>query len=362
MQKDTYAVIMAGGKGERFWPLSTAKRPKQVLTLFGDKPMLAMALDYLRGLIPPERVFVITSADLVDATCKAAPHIPRKNVIGEPFGRDTAAVCALASALVKAKNPDGIFCILTADHIIGNVKLFQATLRESIQIARKNDVLITIGIKPTYPSTGFGYIEAAETFGNKSKAVKFRKVKRFVEKPDIKTAERYLRLNKFFWNSGMFVWSVKSLQSALRKHAKQLHAMAERMLPAVGTGEFNRRLKKEYAKLDKISVDYALMEKADNIVMAQGTFGWDDVGSWAALQNHFKADSSRNVMIGACENIGAEGNIVVSRERLTALIGVKDLVVVQAENATLICAKERAQDVRKMVHQLAKSGKHGNVL
>jgi len=362
LQKDIYAVIMAGGKGERFWPLSTAKHPKQVLTLFGDKPMLAMALDYLHGLIPPERVIVITSADLVDATCKAAPHIPRENVIGEPFGRDTAAVCALASALVKAKNPNGIFCVLTADHIIENVKLFQETLRESIQIARDNAVLLTIGIKPTFPSTGFGYIEADKPFESKSKAVKFKRVERFVEKPDVKTAGRYVRSNKFFWNAGMFVWSVKTLQAALQLHVPQLLAMAERILPSVGTSGFDRLLKKEYEKLDKISVDYALMEKADNIVMAQGVFGWDDVGSWGALQNHFKTDSSRNVKIGACESIDAEDNIVVSKGRLTALIGVKDLVVVQAENATLVCTKERAQDVKKMVQQLAKSGRHGDVL
>jgi mannose-1-phosphate guanylyltransferase len=361
MLKDAYAVIMAGGKGERFWPLSTSKRPKQMLSLFGNKPMLTMAIDYLRGLIAPDHVFVITSADMVGAVCKAAPGLKRENIIGEPVGRDTAAVCALGSALVKAKDPDGIFCILTADHIIKDIELFQTTLRESIEIARSNDVLITIGIEPSSPSTGFGYIEASDSFKHKGK-VKFRRTKRFVEKPNSATAEEYVRSGNFFWNSGMFIWSVRSLQAALRRHRLPLLAMAERILPSVGTPDFERRLKEEYGRIDRISVDYAIMEKADNILMAQGTFWWDDVGSWLAIQNHFESDPAGNVVVGLCEGIESAGNIVVSHERLTALIGVKDLVVVQAENATLICPKDRAQDVKKMVQHLDKKRKYADLL
>jgi mannose-1-phosphate guanylyltransferase len=361
MNKDAYAVIMAGGKGERFWPLSTSKHPKQVLSLFCGKPMLQMAVEYLDGLIPPDRIFVITSADLVEPTQRAAPSLPRGNIIGEPFGRDTAAVCALGSALVKSNNPEAVFCILTADHIIGNIPLFQATLRESIQIASSNDALVTIGIQPTFPSTGYGYIEADKDFPQPGK-IKFRKAIRFVEKPHQQTAEQYLRTGRYFWNSGMFIWSVKSLQAALAKHSPQLLGMANRLQPAIGTSEFDGRLKEEYEKLEKISIDYALMEKSQNIVMARGTFGWDDVGSWVALRNHFKPDDVGNVVIGTCENIDAEGNVIVSNERLTALIGVKDLVVIQSENATLICTKDRAQDVKKMVQLLNKKGKYQNLL
>lgn len=361
MMHKAYAVIMAGGKGERFWPLSTSRRPKQVLSLVGGKTLLAMAVERLTGLIPASRVMVITSADLVDATREAAPELPQENVIGEPFGRDTAPVCALASALVQAKDPGGVLSILTADHIIKDVDLFHATLRESFEIALSGNVLITIGIKPTFPSTGFGYIEAAEPIEHEGE-IEFLKAKRFVEKPDLKTAERYVEAGNFCWNSGMFVWSVESFQKALAGHQPQLLDMANHMVSVVGTPEFDSRLEEEYGKLEKISVDYSIMEKADNIVMARGIFDWNDVGSWPALENHFDKDPSNNVLIGTCETMDSEGNVVVSDERLTALIGVSDLVVVQAEDATLVCSKDRAQDVKKMVQLLAEKGKYGNVL
>ena len=183
MLDKAYAVIMAGGRGERFWPLSTLKRPKQVLRLVGDKTLMETAVERLDGLIPPERVMVITSADLVEATCGAAPGLPRENVIGEPFGRDTAAVCALGSALVKARDPEAAFCILTADHIIKDAGLFQTTLREGFEMAMGQDVLVTIGIKPDSPSTGYGYIEAGDAIEHEGH-VDFFEAKRFVEKPD----------------------------------------------------------------------------------------------------------------------------------------------------------------------------------
>lgn len=361
MLDKAYAVIMAGGKGERFWPLSTSRHPKQVLSLFGGKSLMAMAVERLEGLIPPERVIVITGTDLIGATCEAAPELPRENVIGEPFGRNTAAVCALASAIVKARNPDGAFCILTADHIITDVDLFQATLQEGFDIAMAGNVLITIGIKPFFPSTGFGYIEAAEVLDHKGN-VEFLKAKRFVEKPDLKTAEKYLRTGNFCWNSGMFIWSVESFQKALADHCPQLLNMANHMTSVVGTPDFDLRLAEEYGKLEKISIDYAIMEKADNIVMARGAFGWDDVGSWTAFENHFGRNSTNNVVIGTCEAIDSEANVIVSEDRLTALIGVSDLVVVQSEKATLVCAKDRAQDVKKMVKLLGEKGKYGDVL
>jgi len=183
-----------------------------------------------------------------------------------------------------------------------------------------------------------------------------------VEKPDRTRAEEYLRAGNFYWNSGMFIWSVKTFQKALARHRPELLHMADRILPVVGTPEFDRRLGKEYADLENISVDYAIMEKADNIVMAKGLFRWSDVGCWPALEDHFDRDSSDNVVIGTCESMDSEGNVIVSEDRLTALIGVRDLVVVQAENATLVCAKNRAQDVKEMVKLLTDKGKYGDVL
>lgn len=361
MMDNLYAVIMAGGKGERFWPMSTAKRPKQVLSLVGGKPMIQLAVERVGGIVPPERVIVITSADLVDVICEAAPVLSRKNVIGEPYGRDTAAAVALASAIVKAHDPDGVFCVLTADHIIYEHDLFKTTLHESAQMAAKNNVLITIGIVPTEPSTAFGYIE----YGAKCKyagKIEFRQVERFVEKPDATTAAEYINTGKFCWNSGMFIWSVSAIQDALGRYQPQLLKMADKMESLVDSGGFNARLAEEYSQLDKISIDYAIMEKADNILMAKGAFTWHDVGSWPALQNHFDSDDAGNILIGKAEQLASKGNIVCSNERLTALIGVENLVVVQAEGATLVCSREKAQDVKKMLGLLREKGGYDDVL
>lgn len=361
MLDGAYAVIMAGGKGERFWPLSTSQHPKQVLSLIGDKPMLAMAMDYVKELIPPERVIVITSEELVDTTCNAVPALPRENVIGEPVGRDTAACVALASAIVEARHPGGAFCILTADHVIGDLNVFQETIREGFDLAMTDDVLITIGIHPTFPSTGFGYIES----GDKIKSdglIEFFSTKRFVEKPDLATAEDYIASGHFCWNSGMFIWSVKSIQDALGTHQPELLKMANVMQPMVDTEGFSGTLADEYSKLERVSIDYAIMERADNIVMAKGLFQWDDVGSWPAIENHFPSSPDGNVFVGTCEAINSERNLVVSRGRLTALIGVSDLVVVQAENSTLICKREDAQRVKDMVQHLKAKGGYEDVL
>ena len=282
MLDKAYAMIMAGGKGERFWPLSTAKQPKQVLSLIGEKPLIALAVDYLKGLIPPDRIIVITSADLVGIIRKAAPRLPPENVIGEPVGRDTAAACALGLALVKARDAKAAFCVLTADHIIKDRDIFQRTLRESFALASARDVLVTIGIKPTFPNTGFGYIEVAHPLAENS-GIRFFQARRFVEKPDRRTAQRYMASGRFFWNAGMFIWSVESLERAFKRHAPGLFRMASRMEAVAWTRGFYPRLGREYGRLEKISVDYAIMEKSDNISMAQGKFRWDDVGSWPAL-------------------------------------------------------------------------------
>lgn len=348
-----YAVIMAGGKGERFWPLSTSEHPKQLLSLVGDKPLLTLAVERLQGLVGMDKVLVVTNQSLVQGTLEAVPDIPPTNVIGEPFGRDTAAACALAMALVKARDPGAVFCILTADHVIGDLPVFQNTLHRAARLASERPVLITIGINPAFPSTGFGYIEAGDPVAAEG-AIEFYEARRFVEKPDATTAVSYIDTGRYYWNSGMFVWSVDTLDKAFAEHAPDFSQLAARIVPTVDTPSFMPVLKKEYSNLEKISVDYALMEKADNIVMAKGTFQWDDVGSWSALANHFGPDGQGNIVVGDAQALDSENNIVVSRERLTALIGVSDLIVVQAGGATLICRKDRAQDVKKMVKQLEK--------
>ncbi len=356
-----YAVIMSGGKGERFWPLSTSKQPKQLLALVGDKPLIAQAVDRLDGVVPPENVFVVTNADLVEATRKAAPAIPPANIIGEPMGRDTAAAVACGGALVKARDGQAVFAVLTADQVMGDLGLFSATIRGGMDLAEQNDILVTIGIRPTYPATGFGYIESGEPFQTAA-GVEFRQANRFVEKPDEATAAGYLATGRFYWNSGMFIWSVPSLEKAFAAHCPEMARLMERLSGYAREGRIHEGMDATYPELRKISVDYALMEKAGNIVMACGTFAWDDVGSWPALESHFAQDNSGNTRIGRVEALDAGGNIVLSKDRLTALIGVKDLVVVQADGVTLVCPKERAQDIKKLVVALREKGGYDDLL
>jgi len=360
LRENRYAVIMAGGRGERFWPLSTAARPKQVLSLVGGRPMLAQAVDRLKGFIPPERILIITSASLVDVSREAVPELPPANVIGEPCGRDTAAACALGAAVVKARCPGGSFCILTADHVIKPIDRFQQILEHGFTVAERGESLVTIGIKPAFPSTGFGYIECGETISDGD--VRVFKARRFVEKPDAQTAATYLLAGNYLWNSGMFVWKADALLAALQQHEKPVHDMAVAMLPVVDRPAFEACLTAEYNRLGRISIDYAVMEKATNIVTAAGDFEWYDVGSWPALEDHFEKDADGNVIVGDGAMLDSGGNVVISENRLTALIGVHDLVVVHAAQATLICPKARAQEVKQMVQLLSADERYAHVL
>lgn len=357
MLEHAYAVILAGGYGERFWPMSTSRTPKQLLNLLGDRTMLGMAVDRLDGLIPPERVLVLTNADLVEPTRASATDLPPENIIGEPMRRDTAAAVALAAAVVKARDPQGAFCIVTADHVMGDLDRFRQTLREGLELASARDVLVTIGIRPTFPSTGFGYIEANDDIDHDGE-IAFRKVVRFVEKPELATAEQYIASGSFSWNSGMFIWSVASVQRAFATHSPALAHLIDELAPTVDTAGFADALASAFEPLEKISIDYALMEKADNIVMAEGTFQWDDVGSWPAVADHLPSDDADNTVVGSLVAIDAGNNIVIddSAGRLTAVVGASDLIVVHTDGATLVCPRDRAQDVKKIVAELRRRG------
>ena len=356
-----FAVIMAGGKGERFWPLSTSKQPKQLLALVGDKPLIAQAVDRLEGLVPPENVFVVTNAELIDATREAAPLLPPENIVGEPIGRDTAAAVACGGALVKAKDENGVFAVLTADQVMGDLDIFSSTLKGGMDLAADHDILVTIGIQPTYPATGFGYIESGASFQTAEK-VEFKKAARFVEKPDEATATEYMETGKFFWNSGMFIWSVQALEKAFGAHCPEMLELMTTLTRYAKAGNIIEGMDATYPDLGKISVDYALMEKAENIVMACGTFYWDDVGAWPALESHFDQDEAGNTPIGQVETLDSSGNIILSKNHLTAVIGVDNLIVVQAEGVTLVCPKDRAQDIKKMVVALREKGSYDELL
>lgn len=351
MNTDAYAVILAGGRGERFWPMSTRRRPKQLLALIGRRALLADAVDRIRAIIPEKRILVITSVDLQAAVSRLLPGLPKANVIGEPCGRDTAAAITLAAALIKARNPQAVFCVLTADHVVGDGAIFRRTLKEAFTRAAAADVLVTIGLKPAFPSTGFGYIEVGGRLAGRDHTA-FYSIKRFVEKPTARIAARYVKTGRFYWNSGMFVWSLPAWERALRRHCPPLAHLLDMLTPLVGRAGFQAKLKRAYAGLEKISVDYAVMEHADNIVMAEGVFKWDDVGSWSALAKHFPKDAQGNVVVGNGELMESSGNIVVADNGLVALVGVDNMVVVKAGAVTLVCRKDRSQEVKRMVEKL----------
>ncbi len=350
MDNNAYVVIMAGGKGERLWPLSTNSRPKQLLDVIGGTSLLAQSLARARQLVPPENILIVTNRDLVAPIMAAREDLPAENIIGEPMGRDTAAACALGVGVAQAHNPEAAVCILTADHVMGDDDIFCASIRAAIDAARKG-MIATIGVKPTFASTGFGYIELSdEQWEGHGESV--RRAVRFVEKPDDATAREYLASGHHVWNAGMFVWSVATFKQVAQLHAPHLVALADGAAAAVKAGELDRYLDETYPDLPRISVDYALMEHAPNVATVEGRFEWHDVGSLSALAEHLPSDEAGNARQGAVMTMAAANNLVVSGDRLTALIGVDDLMVVQTATATLICPKSRAQDVKAMVHRI----------
>jgi len=348
---------MAGGRGERFWPLSRAARPKQFVSLFGGKPLITQAVERLDGFLPPENVIIITSDDLMEQTREACPSLPAANVIGEPFGRDTAAACATATALVEKRGGEGaVAIILTADQIIGDVPVFQQTLREASEIAAGSDVIAIIGVKPTQPATGYGYIEVEEDSTGWKACRTFLRVRRFVEKPTLEVAMEYVASGRFYWNSGMFVWSVRTLKNALREFRPQLLETYERLLPAFDTPGFDAALLAEYNKLERISIDYAVMEHHREIVMAPCEFAWDDVGTWASAADHLVCDEDGNAAHGPVSILRSGGNTVVNTVdgHLVALMDAEDMVVVHTKDATLVCPKASVQKLKDLVKQLPK--------
>ena len=347
---NAYAIIIAGGNGERFWPVSTPERPKQFVTLFGGKPLIRHAADRLRGLIPPERTLVITAERLVAQTRRALPGIPRDNVLGEPCRRDTAAAVACACGLVKRLGgADAVGCILTSDQLAAPAVAFRRTLKNAIKVASQTDAIVTVGIEPDHPATGFGYIECGPRIATGT-STEFHKVRRFVEKPDEKTAKRYLKSGRFCWNSGMFIWKASTMEDSFARHAPDIAGLIGKVETAKS---IPATLARAYPPLRAISVDYAVMEKVRKVVVARSEFAWDDVGSWTAIPRHFSRDAAGNTCLGKTALLDVHDSIVVSGNgHLTAVLGMKDVVVVQTPDATLVCAKNRVQDIKNLVRSL----------
>lgn len=348
---NAYAIIMAGGKGERFWPLSTSRRPKQLLALAGGKPLILQSVERLEGVVPPERVLIVTSQSLVEPIRELLGEGSPVGILGEPLGRDTAAAIAAGAAWIRRRDPQAVFCVMTADHVIGDLPVFRATLSQGLRLCAEHDVLMTIGIRPAAPSSAYGYIETGDPW-KRVDGIEFFRARRFVEKPDEQTARGYLATGRYVWNSGMFAWSVRSIGQAFAAHRPAMAERIEAWAACADDAEFRAALERDFPGLEKISIDYAVMEKADNIVVCRGAFAWDDVGSWPALEAHLPKDGAGNATSGDVEVLDSSGNVVVSDGRLTALLGVSNLVVVQAEGVTLVCEKSRSQELKALLARL----------
>jgi len=348
-----FIVIIAGGKGERFWPQSRAHRPKHLLPIVGTKPMLTQTLDRVRKIASPKNIFVITSEVQVEAVREVCKRLPAENIIAEPVGRDTAPAVALASAVIAGRDPQGVFAVLPADHVIHDGAAYEKDLLAAFEAARAEPVMVTIGIAPTEPATGFGYIQR-DALWKKFSGRSVYRVKRFVEKPKLDVAESYLKSGDYVWNAGMFVWSVPVVEKALAEFAPKLHEGLAPVREALAKKRpLEAALKKAYPKLDKISVDYALLEKSTNVVVLPSSFDWDDVGAWPAVSRHYKKDASGNVTRGMALIESGANNIVFSAEgHLTAVIGADDLIVVHTADATLVVPKAKAQDIKVLLKRV----------
>ena len=345
---------MAGGRGERFWPQSRLASPKHLLPIVGDKTMLAQTVDRVTGVVPRENIFVLTTQAQLAGCRQACPELPAANIVGEPMGRDTAAATGLAMLLVQQRNPQAAFAMLPADHVIHDVAEYRKLLTVAFEAAESADKLVTLGITPVGPETGFGYIQQGEPWREVG-GRRVMTVKRFVEKPDLATAQGYLASGEYYWNAGMFIWRVPVVAAALATHAPELYAGLQRLAAeARSPGGWSAALALVYPTLKKVSVDYALMEKSTNVVVVPATFDWDDVGAWPAIAKHFAPDSGGNVLRGESMVEDGRGNIVVSGTgHLTAVVGVSDLIVVHTAEATLVCHKDKAQEIKALLKRLA---------
>ncbi|KAB2664595.1 MAG: NTP transferase domain-containing protein [Verrucomicrobia bacterium] len=373
VRNDRYVIIMAGGRGERFWPVSREKTPKQLIRLLGDRSFLQQAVDRVLPLVPPQNVLVITNAAQVAEVRRQLPRLPKANIVAEPVGRDTCAAVTLGAAIVGARSATAVMAVLPADHVIPDEAKFQRVLADTFDIASRGQVIVTIGIQPTEPATGYGYIQVGPPLPPPAGAAKaprtaFYKAERFVEKPDLERATAYVDGGHHRWNAGMFVWSFVTVTNALQQHQPEMHDACRRWFAAAAKSPaaLDRILAREYPGIRKVSIDFALMEKAQNVVVADGSFAWDDLGAWPALARHLAADPEGNAAVGDFVHVDAARNIVFDartkgRTPIT-LVGVKDCIVVLSDDATLVAAKAESQKIKDLVRKLAADKAHRHLV
>jgi len=349
-----YVTILAGGGGTRLWPLSRKATPKQFLQLLSERTMLQATVDRVLPLTATSQMYVVTAGDYVASTREQLPELPPEHVIGEPRARNTALAIGLAAVYIAHEDPDAIMASVGSDHLIRNVDLFRATLLAGAEAAAQGDYLVTIGITPTEPHIGYGYIQAGDE-ELRANAMSVRSVLGFQEKPDRDTAQRYLESGNYYWNTNYFVWKVSSILRAIEEHAPDLAAHLDRIRRAIGTPREDEVIREVYDQARSEAIDPAILEKASNLLVVPATFDWSDVGSWSDLYQLAETNEKNAMLRGELSqhlSIDSEGCLVFPGDRLVATIGLTDIVVVNTPDVILICPKDRAQDVKKLVEEL----------
>lgn len=346
-----YAVIMAGGRGTRFWPKSREKMPKHLQDIFGKKTIIQETVDRIGPLIPAKNILIVTGAGHSDELMQQLPDLPKENIIIEPVGRNTAPCIGLAAVHIKKMNPEGVMVVLPSDHYIADDESFRRTLAIASEMAQRGNHLLTIGINPAGPETGYGYMEEGKAVAA-IRGEEIFQVKSFREKPDIEQAITFLEDGGFFWNSGMFIWKVSTILNEIERLLPDLYKGLKKIENALGTDSEKDIINKVYQEITPISIDYGIMEKTGETLLVRGDFGWSDIGSWNTLWEVWDKDENGNAVKGRFIGIDSSNSLIYSPDKLVALVGVEDLIVVETADSLLVCKKEASQDVKKLVEML----------
>jgi mannose-1-phosphate guanylyltransferase len=351
-----YAVVTAGGSGTRFWPLSRRKHPKQLLELFGSGTLLEQTVARIHSLIPPERTYIFTNELVWREVCRCLPQIPPAQIVAEPASRNTAPTLGVAAHEILHRDPEGLMVVLPADHVITKPAAFLRVLRAGCETACTEGRSVVIGLRPTRPDTGYGYVRVGAREGRIAGQEIF-KVGKFTEKPPLAVARRYVASGRYLWNGGMFIWRASTLLRNFERVQRQMARQLARIAAAGGVRS-SKTFRRLFPQLEKISIDYAIMERISDIHAVAADIGWDDVGSWAVIYDLSRKDGELNVRLGRSLCLDSRGNVIVAKRSFVVTVGVHDLVIVETDDALLVCTRERSQEVGRAVQALEKAGLH----
>jgi len=348
-----YCLIMAGGSGTRFWPRSRVKKPKQYLSLFGNLSLIQESVQRFANFIQEESIYIVSAKSQKEVLEEQTTNLPKENLIYEPVGKNTLPAIGLAALFITKKDPEGILIVSPSDHLIQNDELFIQTIQSAVQIAKEKDGIVTIGITPKFPATGYGYVQTAKEI-KIGQVIKSFEVSRFVEKPNLEVVTGYLQEGGFFWNSGIFIFKVSVFLESVQKYAPALYADLLRINEHIGTKGYDEALDRIYNEVESISIDYGILEKAKNVFLVQGDFVWNDLGSWEEVYKYDKKDENQNAKVGEVIFLDTKNSYVYAPDSLVAVVGLEDVIVVQEGDTILVCKRDSAEEIKSVVSEINK--------